>query len=104
MENNNFFNTALGRNDLVKMYFAHVPLLGFCCYSSSFFFFLMEAIILGGNIVTPVNSYATAQLETESWKATRLCYNGKKLFNKKPEDLASKMNHTSASVRGEQVA
>lgn len=32
------------------------------------FFFLMEAIILGGNIVTPVNSYATAQLEAESWR------------------------------------
>jgi hypothetical protein len=63
MENNNFFNTALGKSDLVKMYFAHVPLLDFCCCSLSLF---MEAIILGGNIVTPANSYATAQLETES--------------------------------------
>lgn len=66
MENNNFFNTALGKNDLVKMYFAHVPSLDFWCYSSSSFFFLMEAIILGGNIVTPVNLYAAAQLEAES--------------------------------------
>lgn len=31
-------------------------------------FFLMGAIILGSNIVTPVNLYATAQLKAESWR------------------------------------
>jgi hypothetical protein len=43
------------------MYFAHVPLVNFCCS------FLMEAVILRGNIVTSLNSYAAVQLDSESW-------------------------------------